>query len=320
MNHVQPLACHGAYADSVLEVSGLQKNYGNLAAVKGVSFHVAKGERFGLLGPNGAGKTTTIAMMTGTLDPDSGTATVDGEIVSTTARNAKRKIGYVPQELALYDDINAHDNLRFFGALYNMSSAELTKAAERSLEIAGLTDRAKEPVKNYSGGMKRRLNIAVALMHDPELLVFDEPTVGVDPQSRNQIFETLLALASEGKTIIYTTHYMEEVEKLCTRVAVMDHGEVVAIGTLAELHKNLDKKGEVKLQLESPIETIQLPKASNLSIDDRTLTFEVGDLTNDLPEILAAIAAKGLRVSSVRSSTASLEEVFLHLTGRNLRD
>jgi len=288
--------------------------------VKGVSFQVAKGERFGLLGPNGAGKTTTIAMMTGTLDPDAGTAKVDGQIVSTTARDAKRKIGYVPQELALYDDITAYDNLRFFGALYNMSSAELVKASERSLEIAGLTDRAKEPVKNYSGGMKRRLNIAVALMHDPELLVFDEPTVGVDPQSRNQIFETLLALASEGKTIIYTTHYMEEVEKLCTRVAVMDHGEMVAIGTLAELHKNLDKKGEVKLQLESPIEAIQLPKATNLSIDDRTLTFQVGDLTNDLPEILAAVAAKGLRVSSVRSSTASLEEVFLHLTGRNLRD
>jgi len=289
-------------------------------AVKNASFQVAKGERFGLLGPNGAGKTTTISMITGTLDPDAGTARVDGQVVGTDASGAKRKIGYVPQELALYDDINALDNLRFFGALYGLSPAELRKASERSLEIAGLTDRAKEPVKNYSGGMKRRLNIAVALLHDPELLIFDEPTVGVDPQSRNQIFETLLALASEGKTIIYTTHYMEEVEKLCTRVAVMDHGEMVAIGTLAELHRNLDKKGEVKLQLEHAVGAIQLPKATNLTIDDRTLTFQVADLTNDLPEILSAVAAKGLRVTSVRSSTASLEEVFLHLTGRNLRD
>jgi ABC-2 type transport system ATP-binding protein len=304
----------------VLQVSGLQKSYGSLAAVKGVSFEVAKGERFGLLGPNGAGKTTTIAMITGTLDPDAGTAKVDGEVMSTTASNAKRKIGYVPQELAIYDDITAIDNLRFFGALYGLAGAESAKAIDRALEIAGLTDRAKEPVKLFSGGMKRRLNIAVALLHDPELLVFDEPTVGVDPQSRNSIFETLLRLASEGKTIIYTTHYMEEVEKLCQRVAVMDHGDLVAIGTMEELHKNLDKKGEVKLELEEAVATIQLPGANNLRIEDRVLTFEVNDLTNDLPGILTAVAAKGLRVTSVRSSVASLEEVFLHLTGRNLRD
>lgn len=289
-------------------------------AVKDATFEVARGERFGLLGPNGAGKTTTIAMITGTLDPDAGKATIDGEVVSTTAANAKRKIGYVPQELALYDDINARDNLRFFGALYSLPPEDLSRSIDRSLSIAGLADRAKEPVKLFSGGMKRRLNIAIALLHDPELLVFDEPTVGVDPQSRNAIFETLLALASEGKTLIYTTHYMEEVEKLCQRVAVMDHGEMVAMGTMAELHRNINKKGEVKLQLESMPDRLELPGAGNLRIDERMLTFEIDDLTRDLPGIFTTLASQGLRVASVRSSSASLEEVFLHLTGRNLRD
>lgn len=304
----------------MLQVSGLRKSYGSFAAVKGVSFEVARGERFGLLGPNGAGKTTTISMITGTLDADGGEARIDGSPVGTSAKEAKRKIGYVPQELALYEDIDARDNLRFFGALYSLSSGELSKAIDRSLEIAGLADRSKEPVRTFSGGMKRRLNIAVALMHDPELLIFDEPTVGVDPQSRNAIFDTLLALASEGKTIIYTTHYMEEVERLCQKVAVMDHGEIVAQGSMAELHRLLDKKGGVTVELEEPAPALALDGARNLTIDDRKIRFELTDLTRDLPRVLGELAAQGHRIAAVRTDGTSLEEVFLHLTGRSLRD
>lgn len=304
----------------MLTVDRLEKRYGSLVAVKGASFEVARGERFGLLGPNGAGKTTTISMITGTLDADAGQVSIDGERISTSANRAKAKIGYVPQELALYDDIDAQSNLQFFGALYSLDGAALKKASDRALEMAGLTDRAKDPVRTYSGGMKRRLNIAIALLHDPELIVFDEPTVGVDPQSRNAIFETLLALGAEGKTILYTTHYMEEVERLCQRVAVMDHGEVVAQGTMADLHRLLPTSNSVAVELIGEPTIASLPGVTNLRTDGTTLSFEVEDLTNDLPRALSALAASGAKVSGVRTHTPSLEEVFLHLTGRSLRD
>ncbi|AIE88072.1 ABC transporter ATP-binding protein [Fimbriimonas ginsengisoli] len=304
----------------MLQVSGLQKRYGDLAAVKNVSFEVARGERFGLLGPNGAGKTTTISMITGTLDPDGGEAKVDGETVTTSAMGAKRKIGYVPQEIALYDEISARDNLRFFGALYGLAGLDIARASDRALEIAGLRDRDKEPVKNYSGGMKRRLNIAVALLHDPELLVFDEPTVGVDPQSRNLIFETLLNLADEGKTIIYTTHYMEEVERLCQRAAVMDHGEVVAVGSMADLQRMLGQEETVVIDLDLLPDGLELPGAKNVRLEGQTLSFQVDDLTDDLPHILIALRESGARITSIKCHSPSLEEVFLHLTGRSMRD
>jgi ABC-2 type transport system ATP-binding protein len=289
-------------------------------AVKGVTFEIARGERFGLLGPNGAGKTTTISMITGTLDPDAGEVRVDGQPVTTSATLAKRKIGYVPQELALYDDISARDNLRFFGALYGLGGESADRAMDRALEVVGLKDRAKEPVKNFSGGMKRRLNIGVALLHNPELMIFDEPTVGVDPQSRNAIFETLLNLAAEGKTIIYTTHYMEEVERLCQRVAVMDHGEVVALGSMSELHRSLEREDQVVVELEVVPSPLSLPGARNLVLSGHTLSFELDDLTEDLPHILIHLRESGARITSIRCESPSLEEVFLHLTGRNLRD
>jgi len=308
------------YAPTVLEVRGLGKSFGAIAAVKNASFRVEKGERFGLLGPNGAGKTTTISMITGTLDADQGSVLIDGEAVSTRSNNTKRKVGYVPQELALYDEITARDNLRFFGSLYGLGLVQVLKSSQRSLEIAGLTDRADEPVKNFSGGMKRRLNIAVALMHDPELMIFDEPTVGVDPQSRNAIFETLLRLADEGKTIVYTTHYMEEVERLCTRVAVMDHGEVVAQGRLGELQSMLGHGNRVVIEMESATFVQGIPGALNLKIEEQTLTFDVEDMTHDLPKALAALSEAGVRFTGVRAKAASLEEVFLHLTGKSLRD
>ncbi len=261
-----------------------------------------------------------ISMITGTLDPDGGEVFVDGERVTTQAKNAKRKIGYVPQELALYDEINAYDNLRFFGALYGLGAIETKMASARALELSGLTDRAQDPVKTFSGGMKRRLNIAVALLHDPELLVFDEPTVGVDPQSRNSIFETLLRLADQGKTIVYTTHYMEEVEKLCQRVAVMDHGKVVAIGMMADLHRLIPQRDEVIMELVEAVNLRDFHSLTNTRIDGRHLTFEVEDLARDLATALKVLAEANVGVVSVRSHAPSLEEVFLHLTGRTLRD
>lgn len=259
-------------------------------------------------------------MITGTLDPDAGQALIDGKRVGTRSPEAKRMIGYVPQEIALYDEIDARANLRFFAALYGITGAAMERASGRALEVAGLTDRAKEPVKGFSGGMKRRLNIAVALLHEPEILIFDEPTVGVDPQSRNQIFETLLALAGEGKTIIYTTHYMEEVEKLCRRVAVMDHGEIVAIGTMAELHRNLGQKGQVRIELASVAPLIELPGVTDLRAEENHLLFTLDDLTYGLAPILTTLASADLKIVSIRSSAPSLEEIFLSLTGRNLRD
>ena len=235
----------------VLQVKDLRKRYGSLEAVKGVSFEVEKGICYGLLGPNGAGKTTTISIIVGTLDADDGTVTVLGKEVGLDKLDAKRHIGYVPQELALYDELSAKDNLRFFASLYGLGGLELEASIERALGVTSLTDRATEPVRKFSGGMKRRLNIGIALLHKPDLLVLDEPTVGVDPQSRNAIFDTLQTLQGEGMTLLYTTHYMEEVEKMCQRVAVMDHGEIVAEDTIAGLQKIVPCKNTVRVELES---------------------------------------------------------------------
>jgi linearmycin/streptolysin S transport system ATP-binding protein len=304
----------------VLEVTGLRKSFGSTVAVKDVSFKVARGERFGLLGPNGAGKTTTISVITGTLDADSGSVTVDGEVVSTSSYGAKRKIGYVPQEIALYDEISARDNLRFFGALYGLGATQIARATDAALTLSGLHERAGDDVKTFSGGMKRRLNIAVALMHDPELLVCDEPTVGVDPQSRHAIFETLLKLADAGKTILYTTHYMEEVEKLCPHVAVMDHGEIVANGLLTELQNQHSSAKDVVIELEAPTVLDLITGALNMRQEGASLFFEVDDLTEDLPTVLTSLAESGARIASIRCQSASLEDVFLRLTGSSLRD
>lgn len=304
----------------MLEVRNLRKSFGQVQAVQGLSFSVAKGERFGLLGPNGAGKTTAISMITGTLDSDEGEVYVGGERVTVNSLAAKRKIGYVPQELALYDEISALDNLRFFGSLYGLTLIEIGRASDKALTMAGLNDRASDLVKTYSGGMKRRLNIAVALMHDPELLIFDEPTVGVDPQSRNQIFETLLTLADGGKTIIYTTHYMEEVERLCHRVAVVDHGKLVAQGTMGELHQLLPQSNVVQIELTSDPGTINLPELLNLAIEGQSISFESQNLTKDLLQLTTLFDPLNIQIKSLRSQSPSLEEVFLHLTGRSLRD
>lgn len=300
----------------MLELRAVQKRYGDLVAVRDASFEIGRGERFGLLGPNGAGKTTTISLMTGTQDADAGEVRLEGVTMNTRALAAKRKVGYVPQEIALYEDLDGIGNLRFFGALYGLMGKEMETARDRALEVTGLRDRASDPVRTYSGGMKRRLNIAAALLHNPELLILDEPTVGVDPQSRNAIFDALLALSSTGMTLVYTTHYMEEVERMCQRIAVMDHGEVIACGSQSDLHKLLPRTDTVTIELAEPI----LLPGINATMKDRTLTLELANLTQDLPDVLLAIRDAGGKVLAIRTSTPSLEEVFLHLTGRTLRD
>ncbi len=219
----------------MLEVSELKKNFGSLVAVNGVSLRAGKGETVGLLGPNGAGKTTTVSMIAGLVRPDSGSVEIDGRRLAGDTDPNKRRIGLVPQDLALFDELTAEANLRLFAALYDLDGAAARRAIGETLELVGLADRAHDRVKNYSGGMKRRLNLASALLHDPQILLLDEPTVGVDPQSRNAIFDNLEVLKSRGKTLLYTTHYMEEAERLCDRVIIIDHGKVVANDTLQGL-------------------------------------------------------------------------------------
>ncbi len=306
----------------MLQVRDLRKRFGEVEAVKGVSFEVAKGICYGLLGPNGAGKTTTISVIVGTLEPDGGRVTVLGNEVGLDKYEAKRHVGYVPQELAVYDELSATDNLRFFGSLYGLSGSGMDASVDRALAVTSLKDRANEPVKNFSGGMKRRLNIGLALLHKPDLLVLDEPTVGVDPQSRNAIFDTLRALQSDGMTLLYTTHYMEEVEKMCQRVAVMDHGEIVAEDTLAGLQKIVPASNRVTITLDSPLEgSLAFPAAVRSQRGEgASLTLEIEDLSSGLSAALATLHSSGAQVISVQSEETSLEEVFLHLTGTRLRD
>jgi ABC-2 type transport system ATP-binding protein len=306
----------------MLEVIALRKCFGETVAVKDATFCVQRGTCYGLLGPNGAGKTTTISIITGTVDADGGKVVLDGERVSADNPGPKRKIGYVPQEIALYAEISAVDNLRFFGSLYGLKGQHLENRIEYGLELTGLSDRAKEPVAGYSGGMKRRLNIASALLHEPELIVLDEPTAGVDPQSRNAIFDALAELTSSGKTLLYTTHYMEEVERLCQRVAIMDNGSVVAEESLAGIRKLLPHRDEVTVELEhAPANLLEsLPGSISHTLDGATLTLEVDDLNRDLPRVLTALSDLGIRYQSVQTREGTLEEVFLHLTGKRLRD
>jgi linearmycin/streptolysin S transport system ATP-binding protein len=221
----------------MLEVRNLRKSYGDLVAVDDVSFALAPGELVGLLGPNGAGKTTTVSMIAGLVTADRGDVLIGGVRLAGDTDPVKRKIGLVPQDLALYDELCPTDNLKFFGALYGMRGTSLARAIAEVLELVGLADRARDAVKNFSGGMKRRLNLAAGLLHDPDILLLDEPTVGVDPQSRNAIFDNLELLKSRGKALLYTTHYMEEVERMADRVVVIDHGKVIANETLAELYQ-----------------------------------------------------------------------------------
>jgi ABC-2 type transport system ATP-binding protein len=310
----------------MLEVDALKKSYGSLVAVNGVSLSAGVGEIVGLLGPNGAGKTTTVSMIAGLIPPDSGSVRIDGRPLSGDRDPNKRRIGLVPQELALFDELTAHANLQLFAALYDLDGAVAQRAMGEALDLVGLADRAQERVKNYSGGMKRRLNLAAALLHDPRILLLDEPTVGVDPQSRNAIFDNLEVLKSRGKTLVYTTHYMEEAERLCDRVIIIDHGEVVANDTLQGLYRMLPVTNLLAVEFDSGQDGIQLnelqalPGVRSAKLEGGTLRVGVQDLATETPRVLEWLVERGHRYRNVASERANLETVFLTLTGRSLRD
>jgi ABC-2 type transport system ATP-binding protein len=310
----------------MLAARNLRKSYGPHVAVDGVSFDIARGETIGLLGPNGAGKTTTVSIISGLLRPDSGEVLIDGRAVTGDTDSIKHKIGLVPQDLALYDELPARDNLQFFGALYNLDGAKLKRAADEALDLVGLTDRAKDKVSDFSGGMKRRLNLAAALMHDPDLLLLDEPTVGVDPQSRNAIFDNLETLKKRGKTLLYTTHYMEEAERLCDRLVVIDHGKVIANDTLHGLYKLLPVTNILSIELENPECGLRLAEVrafaavQSAELEAGILRIGVQNLAADAPAVLQWLVSNGYPYSHVVSDRPDLETVFLTLTGRSLRD
>jgi ABC-2 type transport system ATP-binding protein len=311
----------------LLNAINLRKNYGSRTAVAGVSFSAAPGEIVGLLGPNGAGKSTTVAMICGLVTPDSGQVTIAGEAIAGEASAVKRRIGLVPQDLALYEEIPALANLRLFGALYGVAGALLEGRCAQALELVGLADRASDKPKTFSGGMKRRLNLACALVHDPDLLLLDEPTTGVDPQSRNAIFDNLEALRDRGKTLVYTTHYMEEAERLCDRIVIIDHGTVVATDTLAGLLGRLPAAASLEIAVEDGAQDLvdqaaldSLPGVRTIACNGSVFTIGVTALGETAPALLGWFAQRGIAVRHFRSGRGTLEDVFLALTGRQLRD
>ncbi len=311
--------------DQAIQVQDLRKAFGAIQAVDGVSFSVARGEIFSLLGPNGAGKTTTISMLSGLLRPDSGDATLLGNSVRRQAAQARAVLGVVPQEVALYMDLSARENLSFWGKMYNLRGKALSRRVDEVLEIIGLTDRQKGRLGSFSGGMKRRVNIGVALLHKPPVVIMDEPTVGIDPQSRRHILDAVKELRGQGMTVLYTTHYMEEAEELSDRIAIMDKGRIIACGTSAELVRLIgqDTRIELALNVESA-RVLDLWRAvegiRGVSAEDGHITVLAADSNAVLPKLFETAATRGARITSVEIREPNLEAVFLHLTGRALRD
>jgi ABC-2 type transport system ATP-binding protein len=311
---------------NVLEAQDLKKTFGDLVAVDGVGFEIAPGETYGLLGPNGAGKTTTISIIAGLLKADQGNVRLGGEEMSPSAVVPKRKMGLVPQDLAIYPDLTARENLHFFGRLYGMSPNEVKERSSRVLETIGISDRADDLTKEFSGGMKRRLNIGIGLLHSPDLLILDEPTVGVDPQSRNAILEAVEALSDQGMAVLYTTHYMEEAERLCDRVGIIDQGKIKAEGTRRELVNLVGQKDRITIaasggQLQEAARRLgALEGVEEASADDQGITLLATEAGRLLPAILGELSSAGISVSGVTIVEPDLEAVFLHLTGKALRD
>jgi len=312
---------------NILEVKDLVKQYGDFTAVKGINFDIKDGEIFSLLGPNGAGKTTTISMLSTLYTPTSGDATIGGHSISREPMAVKQVIGVVPQELALYEDLTARENLIFWGQMYGLSGKELNSRVDEVLEQIGLVDRAKNKVKTYSGGMKRRVNIGVGLLHKPRLLFMDEPTVGIDPQSRRAILDTVKDLNAQGMTVLYTTHYMEEAEELSNRVGIIDHGELIAIGTQAELTKQVGQTDTLILHIGENEDSETLAeslKGLDGVLEAVAVDHEVSIVTPQAEDILATIVGtaneRGIKIRSIDIREPNLEAVFLHLTGRALRD
>jgi ABC-2 type transport system ATP-binding protein len=310
-------------AAPILDVVDLCKRYNGAPALDGASFQVAQGELFGLLGPNGAGKTTLLSIVSGLLEPTGGEVWVGGTRATRGDLAVRRRIGIAPQELALYGELSARENLTFFGRLYGLAGSPLRQRVDDILAAVGLADRADSRVDTFSGGMKRRLNLGVALVHQPPLLLLDEPTTGVDPQSRNHIFEEIRRINREGTAVVYTSHYMEEVQALCPRVGILDHGRLIACDTVAALLQHLS--GSIRFRVPDAVPALrqrvaQLPGVCLTEADGQTLELECRDVKGTLLRLVALLNEQHLELTSLETQEPNLERVFLHLTGRGLRD
>ena len=314
-------------SDFILSADDLHKSYGERAAVQGISFGIQRGEVFSLLGPNGAGKTTTISMLSCLLPPTKGDATIGGHSIRREPNAVKRLIGVVPQDIALYRVLSARENLLFWGQMYGLGGAELRRRVDEVLDLVGLRERAKDRIETYSGGMQRRINIAAGLLHRPQLVFMDEPTVGIDPQSRRNILDMILALNAQGMTVLYTTHYMEEAQELSSRIGIIDHGQLIALGTLAELTRLVGEEDIVELHVGAENHPPELlgalngvPGVSQASRENGTVRLLARDGHAALPELITLANRLGAPVDNVNIHEPNLEAVFLHLTGRALRD
>ena len=310
---------------NAIEVKNLKKSFGDFQAVQGVDFIAQKGEILSLLGPNGAGKSTTISMLSGLFAPSEGDATIMGHSVTKEPKAAKASLGVVPQDIALYPDLSARENLVFWGKMYGLRGAALKSRVDEVLDVIGLADRQKDHVGKFSGGMKRRVNIGVALLHKPDVIIMDEPTVGIDPQSRRHILDNVKLLNRQGMTVLYTTHYMEEAAELSDHIAIMDKGKVIAFGTHAELIRLVGEQTRIDLTLNAESATIlsawqAMEGVSQIDTTDGTVTVLVNDSNRVLPYLFEAASKAGVRITSVDIQEPNLEAVFLHLTGRALRD
>ncbi len=309
----------------MIEVASLRKEYGELVAVDDVSFQAEPGAIFGLLGPNGAGKSTTIGCISGLLQPTGGRVSVLGHDVTSDGRAARKNLGIVPQELALYGELSATDNLSYWGAAYGLRGEELKARVGAVLELTGLLDRAKEPVKKFSGGMQRRLNFGCGIVHQPKILLLDEPTVGVDPQSRVRLLDLVREQVANGTCVLYTTHYMEEAQALCDQIGIIDHGKLLALGTLDELRSMMGERDILRLTGSFDPERAraavgQLEQAEVVSADEGSLMLAVEAATRMLPVIFGALSDAGAEIQETTLTQPSLESLFIKLTGRELRE
>lgn len=310
---------------NVLEIKNLTKKFGDFIAVDHMSLTIQEGEIFGLLGSNGAGKSTTINMISGLLKSNGGEIYILGKNIATHSKFAKMNIGIVPQDLAIYEDMTAYENVRFFAGLYGLRGTELRARVEEALEFVGLSDKQKSYPKNFSGGMKRRLNIAYAIAHRPKLIIMDEPTVGIDPQSRNYILNSVHKLNEMGCTIIYTSHYMEEVEELCTRIAIVDHGKVIAEGTKEQLTAIITDTKEIWVEVKTgermdEKSLKEIKGVNTVTVEENIIKIISQAEINNLNQIIQFFINHGLEIRSLQEQAPNLETVFLTLTGRNLRD
>jgi ABC-2 type transport system ATP-binding protein len=312
-------------AENAIEVRDLTKAFRDVVAVDGISFEVNRGEVFSLLGPNGAGKSTAISIISGLLRPDSGDALVMGHSILKESMAARRCLGVVPQEVALYNDMSARENLVFWGRMYGLSGKDLERRADEMLAAVGLVERQKGRVATYSGGMKRRVNIAAALLHTPQVVIMDEPTVGIDPQSRRHILDYVKELNRQGMSVLYTTHYMEEAEELSNRIAIMDKGKIIACGTRDELVRRVGEQARIELAVTGEPEKAaeawrRVTGVSRATVEEGRVAVLVGDSNAVVPRLFEQAAQSGFRVGSVEIQEPNLETVFLALTGRALRD